>query len=131
MRAHLIHEALVESDHRRLIFLLDPPPARCNFLFRFEAKWLLHPQYFDVVSSAWHMSVFGSLMCSFMQHLKASRSSSNWWHSSVFKGDILRMQSIQQQLKDLYSKPFDSQNAVIESSLLSALHDLQQRDKLH
>lgn len=55
-RAHLIHESLVESDHRPLILLLDPSPDRRNS---------------DIISFAWRMPS-GSLMYSFMQRLRAS-----------------------------------------------------------
>lgn len=76
------------------------------------------------------MSVSSSLMYSFMQRLKASRSSLSRWHNSISIGDILNMHYIQQQLEDLYSKLFDTQNAVLGSSLLFILHNLQQQDEI-
>lgn len=130
-RAHLVHESLVGSNHRPFWYFLDPLPAKRTFLFRFEAKWLLHPQYSEVVSSAWHTHARGSLMFSFLWRLKASKTHQSQWCRIVFHGASLRMQSIQHQLEDLYSKPFDVHNAALESLLMLELEELRQGDELH
>lgn len=59
-RAQVIHESLLESDHRPLVLFIDACPAKRKFLFHFEAKWLQHPQCAEVIQRVWNNSSCGS-----------------------------------------------------------------------
>lgn len=107
------------------------PPHKWSFLFHFQAKWLLHPQYESIFQQAWCAPHQCSSMFSLVQKLHSCRTSFTCWKGTIFKGPQALLRFLQQQLEEVYSHPFNLANSGMVAKLTTDIHDLWQQDELH
>lgn len=70
-------------------------------------------------------------MFSFACMLHLCHSKLSKWNHFSFNNTTYDIRLLQQQLEDIYARPFDPLSVNTEAHFLTKLHDLWRHDKLH
>lgn len=103
--ASLENLPIVGSDHGPICLSLHNKPSFSSFGFKFEAMWLRHPDFSNVVQGAWSNHVAGSSVQKFVTLCHSFKCLARTWNKNVFgdlfnkiKGNQEDLQNIQAQL---------------------------------
>lgn len=114
----VIHEAMLIFDYCPLILLLESGTTKSKFLFQFESKWLMHLQCSEVIQEVCS-SLLWFCYVLFYEEIIALQISFECLSSTHFQSDFEKTQRLQQQLEEVYYRPFDINNANSEAQLLA------------
>ena len=82
----LEYDALLFSYHSLMYIYADKTTPKGKKPFRFFNMWSTHPQFLDVIRSAWNVNVHGSPPYILFQKLKARKAALKEWNTILQKG---------------------------------------------
>jgi hypothetical protein len=88
-------------DHSLMYIHVDKATPRGKKPFRFFNMWSTHPQFLDVIRSAWNVNVHGSPPYILCQKLKACKAALKEWNTNTFGNIITTVQFCRKELMSL------------------------------
>lgn len=102
--ASLENLPIVGSDHGPICLSLRNKPSFSSFGFKFEAMWLRHPGFSNVVQGAWSNHVTGSPVQKFVTLCHSFKCLARTWNKNVF-GDLFnKIKENQEDLQNIQSQ---------------------------
>lgn len=78
----LVNLPIHGSDHGPISLSLGPRKFNVNRIFRFEAMWLRHDSFSDLVTKVWHFVTSGSPIQKFTTHCSQFQYLTRQWNKS-------------------------------------------------
>ena len=94
----LEYDALLFSDHSLMYIHADKATLKGKKPFRFFDMWSTHPQFLDVIRSAWNVNVHGSPPYILCQKLKAYKAALKEWNTNTFGNITTQVQFCRKEL---------------------------------
>eukprot|EP00253_Pinus_taeda_P009834 PITA_09834 len=117
------------SDHWPIELQWSRPGSRTSRPFRFEAFWMTHMDFNDLVSSKWHNFIpsNGSKMYPFQQKLRYLKSKIKYWNHTSFSNISQAQNALNQEMKKVQqriinegrSKDLTNQEQTLEAQILT------------
>lgn len=88
LNATITHLQALQSNHKPLLFQMNPNPSTLPWPFKVESKWIAHPDTSLIIHFAWNKSQ------SFLARIKNTKTAFKIWNRRVFG-------NVQQRIKAL------------------------------
>ena len=126
----ITHLPKYSSNHCPLLLSNNQRPHSAGVPFKFEAMWLHHPEFLNLVADNWNSQLAGNPQYVLAQKLKSLKQVLKGWNKSVF-GDIRsKVQTAELRVLEVQELIDNSPSDPLHQALVEAKADLHNCLKL-
>lgn len=121
----------IGSDHCPLLICKDSNDKIAPFLFRFDLKWLSHPDYDNFIKNKWTGSSEDFSVSNFAKCLADLGRDLRIWGQKEFKNNSRVIHKILDQIQSILSGSWSDQRALEVAELRRQLHEIWNQEELY